>query len=381
MPQLWPYKPLTGLKEFWQYNTDVLRSHDKEQRLSLRPGARRSFEIDHVLDSYQYASAQEIVRRYEDYYFPDWTQRIVISVSQGTDVVIPIDTTCFDFGSFAVLWRSPGSYEVLSISSSSSDGLIADVLSDWTNVYLMPCWPAVLPEGMSISRLTKTYARVSLQFDITVQFQNPVSTYTQYRGIDVMTDCPLISSGLEENLAWPVERVDNDIGQFFILRDKDYPDATYSLRWRLASQCAQQAMRRWLDSRLGRLNVFWISSRGKDFELATAAFSFDTTLTIVGLIGVAPLARTDFNIEVVLNDNTTLRYQVVNFALGAGSTLVLSLNSTVGQNFAISDVARISNLRLVRFNADRFEFAHNAVIGAHLSSTVVEVPIPDSASS
>ncbi|MGR9107771.1 MAG: hypothetical protein ACU843_12640 [Gammaproteobacteria bacterium] len=367
------------MTETLEYNTDILRSRAREQRIALRPGARRSFEMEHILNALEYSSAQEMVRRYEEWYVADWTQRTRVTVTFGANKSIPIeDAACFDFGEFAVLWSDEDQYEVIEVAQADSNGIVAaEVLGSWSNVFLMPAWLAFNENGLDATRATKDVARIRTSFHLAEQNPIPESTYSQYRTHDVMTDCPLIVGGLEETLQWPTDRPGSSIGKITILRDRAYPDATFTLKWLLKTQCAQQTMRRWLDSRYGAQRCFWVSSRGGDFELASAIGPADTTIEIVSLIGTLPLARTDFDIEIVLVGWATYRRQVTGWALNTEGNLLVDIDSALGISVSPSQIVRISNLRLVRFAQDRFELSHHAGVGANLAANIIEVPFPE----
>lgn len=379
--QLWPFKPLDKMTEVLEWSTDVIRSQAAEQRLALRPAPRRSFDLDHMLDAQQYSAAQELVRRYQSFLVPDWTQVVRVSTYPGSEVTIAFAPGCLtipDDGQ-AVLWRDAAHYEVIDLIPTSSPelGVTASVASAWFDARLMPVYPAIAPDGLSPQRLTHWAAKASIRMDLSGPgASDPASTYPQYRGLDVMTDCPRLGGGLAEPLSWPVDRVDNETGLFSALRTRAAPDASYTVSWRAGDACALKALRAWLDSRAGRLKAFWIASRGRDFLPLGDLHAADTTLTVAGLPGVLPLARDTFDIEISSAAGAALRRQVTGFAVIAGPSLVLTLDAAVGADIAKADIQRISNLRCVRFNADRIELVHRAVSGTEVQVTVIEVPVP-----
>lgn len=378
--QVWPFQPIKKLTEIREWRTDLLRAKSAEQRIALRREARRIFALDHRLDAQQYSSAQEIIRRFEDFLVPDWTQIVRVDVSPGSQVFIPFDADCYDSSAYdqAILWQGPGAFEVIDLidMSSSDSGITAIVSGTWTNVRLMPLLPAIAPDGFTAQRLTKQHASGSIRFDITNNPHDPATAYPQYRGHDVMTDCPKLAGGLQESLAWPIELVDNETGLFYGLRDRIVPDATFTLRWRVFGLCAIRALRRWFDSRIGRQKAFWISSRGRDFELAQAIVAASLTIKILQLPGVLPLARNDFDIEIVTTAGIEIRRRVVSWVLSVGNTITLTLDAAVGVNIAVAAIRRISNLRCVRLNADRVEFVHQAAAGCEAAVTCIEVAVP-----
>lgn len=375
--QVWPFPPRSEMTETLEWLTDVMRAKGAEQRIALRTAPRRSYAFSHVLDAQQYASAQEMVRDAEDYLVPDWTRIVTVqSVESGSEVAIPFDATCYDFtaGGQAILWKTPGSFEVLDIIAADAGGITAAVADSWASVKLMPLRPAVAPDGMSADRLTRHIAAVRIGFDITENTDQAATAYTQYRGHDVMTDCPKI--GLDESVAWPVESIDNQLGRVVWLRERNTPDASFTMRWRVFGVCATKTLRAWLHSRRGRQKVFWLSSRGRDFIPTVNILSADTEIVVQSLPGLDALARDTFDIEIVTTTGTEIRRQVTSWETGLAGTIVLNISAAIGANITIANVRRISWLRCVRFNADRIELIHRAAAGVEVAVPCIEVPVP-----
>ncbi|MFN3674219.1 MAG: hypothetical protein ACK4VM_20135, partial [Bosea sp. (in: a-proteobacteria)] len=145
------------MTETLEWLTDVIRAKATEQRIALRAAPRRSYDFAHVLDAQQYASAQEMARRASEFLVPDWTQVVrLASVDPGSEVVIDFnDASCLNFraGAAAILWRSPGAWEVIEVAASGPAGITASVSGTWRNVRLMPLRPAAAPDGLSAQRL------------------------------------------------------------------------------------------------------------------------------------------------------------------------------------------------------------------------------------
>lgn len=378
--QVWPFAPLSEMTEVLEWKTDVIRSQSAEQRIALLEAPRRSYSLQHLLDAQHYASAQEMVREAEAFRVPDWTQVVRLdAVAPGSEVVIPFDAQCLDFvqGEQAILWRAPGAWEVIDIAAVSAGGITAAVDRQWGAVRLMPLRAAIAPDGMTAQRVTRHWASVSIRLDITSNRDQGASTYSQYRGHDVMTDCPKLAGGsLDEGVSWPAEIIDSQLGRVDVIRARTMPDVVCTMRWRVYGHCDHARLRAWLHSRRGRQKAFWMSTRGADFIPATDIGALAITLTVGALPGLQALAREAFDIELATHAGDIFRRQVLSWFTDSDGRIVLELAEPLGVDVQADDVRRISWLRCVRFNADRIELVHRAAAGVQVAVQCIEVPVP-----
>lgn len=378
--QVWPFAPREEMTETLEWLTEVIRTQLSEQRIALRAAPRRSYGFSHVLDAQSYAAAQEMLRGSAGFLVPDWTQVArLMAVDAGADVEIAFDTACLDLraGAQAILWSAPGAWEVIDVVAVAPSGITATVARSWGKVRLMPLRPARAPDGLSAQRLTRHYASASIRLDITENTSHAATSYPQYRGHDVMTDCPRIGGGgLDEGVVWPVEVVDNELGRVVALRERAVPDASFTMRWRVFGVCAIAGLRAWLHSRRGRQKAFWLSSRGRDFVPLVDVSAAATTVTVQALPGLAALARQSFDVELVTMTGAVIRRRVISWSADFAGRVVLQLDAAVGVTVQVSQVRRLSWLRCVRFNADRIELTHRAAGGVEVAIPCLEVPVP-----
>ncbi|MFN4063441.1 MAG: hypothetical protein ACK4JA_04540, partial [Parazoarcus communis] len=220
-------------------------------------------------------------------------------------------------------------------------------------------------------------AAVSIRMDITENTDDAATSYPQYRGHDVMTDCPKIGGGaLSEGVVWPVEIIDSQLGRFAAVRERTTPDATFTMRWRVFGACAASSLRAWLHSRRGRQRAFWLSSRGRDFLPADDLVAADTEITVQALPALDALARESFDVELVTTAGAMLHRQVTGWRLDSNGNVVLELAEPIGADIPATAVRRLSWLRCVRFDADRIELTHRAAAGVEVAVPCVEVPVP-----
>jgi hypothetical protein len=383
--QIWPFKPRDEMIESLEWKTDVFRAKSAEQRMALRTAPRRTFNLDHTLTDYQYAGARALIRDTQGgdgFLVPDWGQSIKVgSVSSGSAETISVDLSYVDMGDTALLWESSTKYESVGITNDSSGVVVDSVGNDYTDARLMPLWTAVCPEGLVATRIGARLNQSSIAFLLTQNNDLGASSYSQYRSHDVIPSCPVIGGGdLEESIVWPVTQFDNQQSSPYFLRQRDIPNMAFSMRWHEFSSAEIWDLRRWLHSRRGRQKVFWLSSRGKDFEPYTiSADSNGATLTTYAMPGISGVGRSGvFDIDITTNDDNSYYRRVESVTTGTPVGGRETLDLLLDENLTINagDIKRVSFLRCARFNADRVEMLHRASGGVSVQIPCVEVEQP-----
>ena len=378
MSQVWPFPQRSELIESLEWLTDVFRAKSAEQRIALRTAPRRVFNLSHLLSDYEYSAARAMLREATTFYCPDWGQSVNVgAVAAGSSVVLgDIDYT--DIDSAAMLWESPALFEQVAITITSNGAVATTVVNTYTNARLIPLWLAYAPEGLSTSRSPGQINECSIAFQVYENTDLGLSTYAQYRSHDILPTCPIIGPGsFDESVVWPVSSFDNDSGNPYYLRNRDIPDESFQMRWHEFTRQGIYELRQWLHSRRGRQKVFWMSSRGKDFEPAISIAG--TTVTIYALDGILGLGRVDpFDIDITDTSGASV-YRRVSVAstgtpIGGRATINMTIDTTL--TLALANIQRISLLRCVRFNADRIELQHAAAGGVAVQVPVIEVSEP-----
>lgn len=376
--QIWPFKPQEQFTEVLEWRTDVFRAKSAEQRIALRTAPRRSFLFSPILLDSNYSAARNMLRDAETFLVPDWTQRARCgAVSPGADVLITPDLTGIDLanGDRAILWDSVDNFESVNVTIDTSDNLTVDsVVNAYSNPYIMPLVAAHAPSGMRTDRIPGGFNRVSVEFDVYENDELSATSYSQYRGHDVISDAPVISSGtFAETVVWPVDTMDNEVSTPSYIRNRSIPDFTFQMRWHVTGMANIYTLRQWLHSRRGMQKAFWLSSHADDFTLAATIGASDTVVTVEKPTGLSTIGRSDFDIEIV-DDSGTYYRRVTDVATNTTDSLDLTIDSSLGAE--VSSPRRISFLRCARFNADRIELLHLAGAGTVVAVPCIEIPVP-----
>lgn len=383
--QVWPFPPREELIEVLSWQTTVIRAKSAEQRIAMRTAPRREFNLLHTLTEIEYSAARAMVRGNDRFHVPDWDQAVDIGpVNAGSNVVVAHDELPYvDFyQGAALLWAAVDVYEVVEIELVGSDYQITSVVGNYGRALLMPVLGAYLPGGISISRRAAILHEISASFVVYENTDLGASAKEQYRGHDVLTDCPVIAGGsFSEGLSWEYSVYDNLSSIPEYLRRRSLPDLVYQMRWHVFTAADKYNLRRWIHSRRGKQKVFWLSSVAHDFTLATAIGASSTVITVFKLPGIDDLGRDQaFDIEIKTAAGVHYYRQVTSATpgspVGGQSTISLTISSSLGSSVSLAQIERISFLRCTRFESDRIEFSHRASSGTVVQVPCIEVPIP-----
>lgn len=378
---VWAFRPREEVIEALEWRTDVFRAKSGETRLALRMEPRRTFNFSHTFTDYELTGALAIIRSAQGnntLQVPDWGQsQVIASVTAGASVSIPADITYIDIGDDAVLWESSTKFEAITIVLDSNGVVVADnVVNNYTNARFMPLWDAVTADGLSYQRIGSNINQCSIALTTTENTDLASSAYTQYRDLDVVESCPKIAGGLDGNMGWPVSVFDNEQSAPYHIRQRDYPDYSFTMSWREFSNAANYELRQWLHSRKGRQKAFWLSSYSKDFQPAGSISG--TTVNVYespGFYGVGHSGVFDIEIRAAGVSYYRRVTATANGAdIGSRRTIDFTIDSSV--TASLSDIERISVLRCARLSADRVELAHYASGGTVIKVPCVEIPEP-----
>lgn len=380
--QIWPFKPRAEMLEVLQWNTDVLASRDAEQRICLATAPGRTFQLSHLMSDYLYSAGRAMIRASQGadgFLVPDWGQLVQLGpVSPASEYTVEVDLSYIDMGERAILWESPDNFEQVEVISDSNGVTLGSVVNNYDNARLMPLWAGIAPEGLLNSRGPARVNEVSIAMELTESNDLGASTYDQYRDHDIMPDCPIVGdSQFDESIAWPVSRFHNGQNAPHLIRQRDRPDVSFQMRWHAFQRADAWTLRRWIHSRRGRQKVFWMSSRGLDFEPAAAIAG--TTVTVFDLPGVAQLGRDQvFDIDITSWAGVSQYRRVTATTAGSNvsgrTTVDMTIDSSL--NIALADIKRISVLRCTRFDADQIVLRHRAAAGMDVQIPCVEVAEP-----
>lgn len=371
----WPFHARIPLTETLQWQTDVIQAKSSEQRIALRAIPRRILQLTHRFDQPTFKVARSLMRFGLSFLTPDWPLFVRLpTVPAGESVVVPVDTTSTFLSTGQAHLRSGDRWQTVSITSMAADSITLGSVSDeMPTPIIAPLVQTHAPGGLDGSRSAGGFVTASVEMHIHSGADIAASSFPQYAGIDVMTDCPAVGGGaFDEPLSWDLTVIDNVMNAPDYLVNRDWPNALYQIRWVMRDVQQRHQLRRWFYSLRGRQKAFWLPHFGKDFVLAQSVAANTTTITVKRPVdGPAPVLTTPFHIRIASPDAVFFR-QVDQVTVGADTiNLVMSANLGV---VVSEQEGSISVMQRVRLNTDRVEMEYGGADVVTAAVTCIEVP-------
>ena len=388
MSVVWPFKSREELVETLEWKTDVLEPINREQRIALRDFPRRSFNLSHSVSELGLSAARAAIRQDDDFLVPDWTQPInvgALEIKSDSDPILkPSYYYGFEEGANVLIWQSESEFEAVTVDHiDSNDGLI---LSNVSNVYsraklypLLSCKPTSQLNGRLLG---KRRAEMQIQFTSYLSADIAASSYSQYRTLDVVSECPVLGGGaLSQSIANDFLTFDAGFGEPYNKRARGFVDLLFTMRWHFSTKQSVYIFKKWLYSIKGRLTAFWISTRQQDLEPAATISSGGTTVTVFDFPGLSLLGRdSGFDIDITSTAGASYYRQVTSFVAGTPvngrATVNMTISSSLGVQLTTGNIKRISFLRCARLESDSIQITHRANAGARSQVLCREVPFP-----
>lgn len=378
---VWPFPPIIPFTETNEWKTDVIRTKSAEQRFALRPYPRIVYQFRHQLTNYEYQSARSLVRADNPIKVPDWMNAVYIgAIAPGSNESALFDNTDINYrvGDFVMIWETNENYEECSVVSQDSNGVFfSAVTGNYSKAYVVPLHTADHVDGLNPSRPAGPRVDCRIDFIFSYPLDLSASTYSTYRSHDVVTDCPVVASGsFDEKIIYERELIDNQVGNAKFRNLRSVTDEQFIMSWLTTSKSELNKLRFFIHSRKGKQKSFWLSSFGKDFELAQNIGASDVVIVVFASAKVTDIGKTGFDIE-IKSAGTLYRRQVDSWQAGSEingrPTIELTITASLGIAVNAGQIDRISFLRCIRFDQDRIQFNHISKNRCSVSVNCIEV--------
>lgn len=353
MPDLWPFQPLSDVRETWTWSTNVGTAYSAEMRDSMAE-ARQAVSYRFRLTAEEHAVALGLVEDlpYGDWYLPMWFEATQSGDVASTDTTLTCDTDAsYEAGGYAVVWEDRSAYAVCQISSVGSGSLTlsAAVGANLTAPYIAPLRTAFAPQGIEYERRYHDDVVAAMTFYVRDPVDASASPFSAYSGLDVVTDLSLATSPVAGSLRQPVELVDSGLGPVTAVPTRSVIDGLYGMNWLDETIADKTRRRKWLCGLRGRDTAFWMPSRSREMVVTAPIGAADTTISIRPVLpDVANYVGKHLSIDGTI-------YRPITAAAVSGSDHVLTITAT---GVALTD-PEICFLRKYRLDTDLVEIAHS----------------------
>ncbi len=367
--------------------TDVLRAAEgAEQRRSLRPTPRRTFEVDLLLTGPERTFWDLFTNRLSkgEIVAPLYWEVTTLSTATvaGTTDRIAFDTTyrewAYHEGRLAILMgKTAMDYEVVEIAGVDDTGvdLAEPTARAWPRgTKLLPLRRCVIEQIGQVRQPSAAVATVTLQ--MRVVGPNPwtpaADTSPTYLGRPVLLQEPNWAGDLTVDVAREIALLDVDVGLTYQVDALGRTLYGQAHNWFLNGRRKLAAFRDFVYRHRGRAGSFWLPTFKADFVLTnspgSAATQIEVQNTGFGYVG-GPTGGREY-IAIKHSTGTIIRRITSVIAGTTSATERLNLDAPLGLALSPGLVRRISFVDTARLDTDEFQITHyGGVDGHHESST------------
>lgn len=370
------------MSERLSFLTDVLTaSEGAEQRRSLRPTPRRSFEADFLLTGPERTFWDLFVNKLGggEVTVPLYWETVTLGTALTATVSdrIAFDTTYREWpyleGRRALLMgKTALDYEVVEIASVDTNGvdLVAPVSRPWPKgTKLLPLRRAVLDQVGDLNHKTAGTATATVQFRVIGPNPwTPAADASPTRdGLPIFLSEPNWVEDLTAEMGRDIALLDTTVGRTYQIDSLGRVRLGQAHRWFLPGRQKLAGFRDLIYRHKGRTGAFWLPTFKADFRLAASAGSAATQITVenVGFFYTGgPTSGREY--IAIKHDGGTILRKILSVVPGStAATEKLNLDAALGLALSPGQVRRISFADVARFDTDEFEIVHYGGADAH----------------
>jgi hypothetical protein len=387
---VFPFGPnwkLDKLTETLDWLTDVLRAFSgKEQRISLRTKARRSFSYTMSVAREQSSYFENLLWGWQNriYAMPVWSDKShLVGEHQAGDMTLSLDASTFSFsaGSLAVLFNGYRDFEVVEVETVAPTGirLVRPLQNPYSDgQVVMPMVLGHLPTQVSQQRLTSGALTASIVFTTEPSVTDPYTPVgavpTPYLGLDVITRQPNWKGGLSITSDYQFNAIDGGTGKIVWDATEKHPSVIRQYSWLLTDRAKVKTFRELLGRLRGKAKTCWIPTWHDDFRVNKVIGAADISIQVDDngfrtLIGNDPSRN---HLMLRLNDGRLFFRQIIGLSTDGVSTQ-LSIDSAFGFQIEVADIHSLYLLMRNRLATDTVEIVWQSTEVATIDTSFTTV--------
>lgn len=374
-------------EETWEFISDTIASDDgTEQVLSLTGFPVQSFNVRYALDSEDRQRMQMLLMDALPRLlaFPVWHEDISTTAlaSVGATSVAVSATTDVDYrvGGFALLWSSATAYDVVQLSSVSTNSLgfsstpITGSYASGTRVVPLRLGYIVgdVPNARSLVNLDTYTLRFRVTDNETGMFAGSTTGWSTYSTKVLLDDPNIMDTTMETLSTTRVRVIDNGTGvvEYVPLWGKSRRNSNkgFSIR----SRAELMKVKKLLLALRGPQVSFRLPTFAEDVTVVANLSNLSTTMDIrhIGYTKYAQSREPRKVFRITFTDGTSL-VRVVQSSIEVSTTVErLTLDTTWPSTRTAAEVSRVEFYEPVRFDTDEFTFRFRRTGWASLAAPV-----------
>ena len=374
-----PFKPLNNMQERIEWLTDIIQTFDGEQRLALRVAGRQEFDYQYYLTEQDFSKIKAIAFQwgFRIFAIPVWhesTENIAVVAENATEILFNTAYADYRNNSLIAVIGKDNDIEAVEIDQVLSDRVTLKLPfpRTMTNVSLSPMRFARALNGIDFDRVGPNHTFSSTKFIVTDNINlSATGSFTQYKSLDVLTDCIVLITPVSERLVRSVDIFDNGSGPIDVDVQTNYIGRTMTMT--LVSYNKQELWRnrQFVHRMKGKRGVFWRPTFNRDLILVSTIGPSSLGITVESIN--YPLYYTTNEIMIEMKSGVRYYKEIVS-GTTSGNTDILEIVSPFGVTINPDDVKRISFMYKTRIDTDTIEIKHLDNGICHTAMQIREVP-------
>lgn len=387
---VWGFRPdwSRSVDESLEWMTSIEASFSRvEHRVQQREAPRRVIEYTAQIVGADTGMFESVMFGWADRLFalPLWQEKSVLQADAfAGDRVLALPTADRSYvaDGLLILMRSPDEYESVEIEMVAAESITLKkpLESAWragASVY-----PAIVArlDGQGNARyVAEDKLEMPVRFvgspaETPVRLPDEVATAT-FNGVEVYTEGTNWINAVEMSYQPDLNVTDAQFGVFQPRPRSGWPTIVKGHEWLCKTKAEGTELRAFFARRRGRLRPVWMPTGLADFKLIRDVTQTDTSLRVIDngygrLVDGHPARK---HILIQLRGGENIIREIDSMSGLAGGEADLNLMSSVGINFKVAQLRRISFLGLYRLAGDAVTFSHKtteaAVVQASLQLT------------
>lgn len=386
---MFPFEPEQPIAEVLEGKTDIMTAvSGKEQRMSIREHPRQFFSMLFRIEdgNIRHRAISRLFSWVGVFGIPVWfeSRNLNAAVLSG-ETVLQVDTTNADFrdAGLCIVWTSPTEFDALEITSHTDTTitLTTPVTRDYGagSTLVMPLRLAYPEENRNVQRYLNNLDDIEMAFTVIdngVDLSD-ISAWPTHNGKVMLDDANVTgnSKRVADQIVQPLVVFDNETGNRQQL--STVPVGRYVMQKGFDGDGAAKIwkVRQLFHALRGSQVSFYIPTHYNDISLMQNLTIGSDLMDIAHMDYVTYINAQEplKSIRVELNDGTVYTREVLSASEIDSTTERLVVDSTWPATVLISDVYRISFLRLSRFDRDQISFIHSRPGQATIRSQVRSV--------
>jgi len=375
----WPFIPQRGIKEKYEWLTEVIRTKSSEQRISLRPVPRVKIEQTFQLRGPEGYAASELAKQYGktgEMIIPLWSDLLPLSnLSQGAvSLSVGFDDARFIEGQYVYIIGLDNRFEFKQIETLTNNSiyLTSALEMSYGECHVVPALTGLMSSDWSMTKRSDLYLIGKCEFYISQEIPNsPANPFPSYLGLTVLTSRPILEGSKTDKHRREAIEFDSVAGPISYQTEYADPISDGTIMWSLDTRQQIKELRNWFYVLKGKMTSFYMPRWVNEFQASRpissgTAYVYIERNPALDHTYVGPVC-------IVKRDGSLVFAEIQMISNVNEDEDSLLMTTTFNDTIPLNDIEMVCKLVEMRLNTDTIEFSYTESNGADVKASVIEV--------